>query len=183
MTLCRGPWLTAALLAASLVAVAAPGLAHSPAGHATPVAVQTVVEPDVAGPSALPAEPAGMHALRAEMAPPALPAAVALAVLLVVAIAAGRRPRLAVSAIAVLALVVLAFETGLHSVHHLGDERGAAECSVASGTTHLAGTTDGPPLGGALLSPTFETIPAGVTSSLPRTPLRLHSGRSPPRTA
>jgi hypothetical protein len=52
-----------------------------------------------------------------------------------------------VASLAVLALAVLAFESGVHSVHHLGDEAGASHCSVASASTHLAGTPeDGPAL-------------------------------------
>lgn len=35
-------------------------------------------------------------------------------------------------------LAVLAFQTGIHSAHHLGSEDDGAACAVASATGHLA---------------------------------------------
>ena len=62
-----------------------------------------------------------------------------LAALVVAAVAIGRSRRaVAVTCLAVLALV--AFEAGVHSVHHLADQRGA-ECAVAKVSAQAGGVT------------------------------------------
>jgi hypothetical protein len=71
-------------------------------------------------------------------APPASPPVAllfGLAVAVLVA-ATGRRPRRALGLALVSVLVVFAAETGVHSVHHLGD-RGAIACAVAATAGHL----------------------------------------------
>ena len=64
--------------------------------------------------------------------------------LLLAALAAGiglglRRPRRLAAGLVILVLV-LAFEAGLHSVHHVGDPHQAAACAVGVATAHLAGS-------------------------------------------
>ncbi len=56
-----------------------------------------------------------------------------------------RRFRNALAIATVLAAIVLVFESGVHSVHHLGDDHAASQCVVASASTHLAGTPAEPP--------------------------------------
>jgi hypothetical protein len=123
--------------------------------------------PEVSAPWSAGAVPAGLAGLLAGLV-------VALAGL----VAAPWRRRI-VAPLTVLALVTLAFEAGIHSVHHLGDKSGAAHCSVASASTHLSGTAaDGPSVGVPVLvvpaPPAFQTAPAGGP------PLRSASGRGPP---
>lgn len=183
----RWPRLGAAVVAAGLVAVAAPAPAHSPAAqapaaHPAAVTYRTVDRDAIDDPAALPAEGPRAAVPQADVTEPAVPAAIAILALLLGTMAA-RRPRLCVPAIAALALVILAFETGVHSVHHLGDERGAAECSVASATTHLAGATDAPPLTGAADAPASEILPSVPNAVLSGTALPIHAGRAPPLAA
>ena len=99
-------------------------------------------------------------------------------VVALVGLAAPRRRRF-VAWVFVAALVGLAFEAGVHSVHHLGDEAGASRCSVASASTHLFGTPeDGPAVGLPVVvadaTPSFQTVP--VSSP----PFRPDAGRAPP---
>ncbi len=53
-----------------------------------------------------------------------------------------KRPRVrSIEALAlVLILLLFAFAAGLHSMHNLGRLNQAAQCAVASASTHLAGT-------------------------------------------
>ena len=87
-------------------------------------------------------------------------------------------PRIAASVVGV-ALAVLTFETGVHSVHHLGDEAGAAQCSVASASTHLAGT---PEEGPALRAPAPLSTGAQSLQIAPavEAPFRYYPTRAPP---
>jgi hypothetical protein len=77
-------------------------------------------------------------------------------------------------------ITIVAFESGVHAVHHLGDPDGGARCAVASVTSHLNGTADPLPVQQpALAAPTghlgaFEPLPLGTR------PLSPHRGRAPP---
>ena len=105
-------------------------------------------------------------------------AAIGLAVAMLVLLAFRRRDALAVAT--VLASLVLIFENGVHSVHHLGDDQGASECAAAVATTHLAGASTEPPSAEAFhvlrherLAATTPAIPACQT-------FRPDIGRAPP---
>jgi hypothetical protein len=78
-----------------------------------------------------------------------------------------------------LAAIVLVFESGVHSVHHLGDDQSASQCIVASASTHLAGTPAEPPSFEALrvLSIDRPLIAVGVTVSRSSRP---DASRAPP---
>jgi len=102
-----------------------------------------------------------------------------VAVVAALGLAAAPRRRQAVASLLTLTLAVLTFETGVHSVHHLGDDAGAARCSVAAASNHLAGTPeDGP----ALSAP----VPAGAephSIEIPpvaSAPFRCEATRGPP---
>ena len=56
-----------------------------------------------------------------------------------------RRGRRMLAATLVLMVVVLSFEAGLHSVHHLGDSDRSGACVVASASAHLSGVSVQPP--------------------------------------
>jgi MYXO-CTERM domain-containing protein len=105
--------------------------------------------------------------------------AVWLAVALIGLAAAARWRRRGAATLTALALVVLAFETGLHSVHHLGDEAAASHCTVASASSQLAGTTEeGPALRIPVLAAgprqAFEIAPVALA------PFRCEATRGPP---
>lgn len=92
-------------------------------------------------------------------------------------------PRRLTIAVLVVVLGVLAFETGVHAVHHLGDSRAAARCPVASATPHLGGAT------GA--ATTVAAVPAASPDAVePASPILLSArflgpvqGRAPPSIA
>jgi hypothetical protein len=80
-----------------------------------------------------------------------------------------------------LGLVVLAVETGVHSVHHLADQQAAAECTVALASANVHGTAEGPPATHAM----WISVPVGVIVALAlerpgARPLRPDEGRAPP---
>ena len=78
-----------------------------------------------------------------------------VALLLGVAVLGARRPRRAVGLALILLLAVFAFESGVHSVHHLSDPSRAEHCGVASASQHMSGT---------------EVAVVTVTGSLPQAP-------------
>lgn len=101
-------------------------------------------------------------------------------VVALVALGAMRRLRNAFALATMLAVVVLTFEGGIHSVHHLGDDHGASQCVVASASTHLAGTSVDPPSFDVFSSPRLDGQPAIAQSTAASQPLRPDAGRAPP---
>jgi hypothetical protein len=74
-------------------------------------------------------------------APPApMPPWPLLAVLLAIALAGARSPRRTLALCLVLIVSVFAFESGVHSVHHLADRDRGENCAVASASQYIAGT-------------------------------------------
>jgi hypothetical protein len=90
-----------------------------------------------------------------------------------------RRRRLAVGALAFL-LLVFAADSAIHSVHHLTDPRGAADCRVLSVAQHLQGNTAGPTAVLHAPSATGPLVTAQAESFRGDVPLRLELGRAPP---
>ena len=91
-----------------------------------------------------------------------------------------RRPRRMGAVLAVVFLVVFAFEAGLHSAHHLGDPLRAAACTVAVATAHLAAA----PLDAVSIEPPNAPVLRAGRSAEP-TPVTLHppashDSRAPP---
>jgi hypothetical protein len=99
------------------------------------------------------------------------------ALLLLVSALRGRRM---LAATLVLMAVVLSFEAGLHSVHHLGDSDRSAACAVASASAHLNGVSVQPPDA----EPRAPAAAERVThlASTPRCSFVIapHEGRGPP---
>jgi hypothetical protein len=110
-----------AILLAAVLAAAGPAVAHTDARDA-----------------AIPLAPAVLH--ETLTAAPALPSVpwTALALLGGVALSVATRPRRALALTLALVVAVLAFETGVHSTHHLGRGDEAAHCLVASMSTQLS---------------------------------------------
>jgi hypothetical protein len=90
-----------------------------------------------------------------------------------------RRPRRLVAGLTIL-LLVLTFEAGLHSAHHVGELDQSAACVVAMATAHLVGspvdavTVD--PVAAPLLHATLSAPPVRVPLHRPTS----HKGRAPP---
>ena len=96
------------------------------------------------------------------------------------AIAARRRGRELTVAVLALALTLFAFETALHSVHHLGERAAERSCAVAGATTHLSGA--GVP--SADLGPVVPDVERAIDRTpawrTPLPPIRPREGRAPP---
>ena len=155
--------LTALATVAALVVAAAPAAAHSTGAIVTTAASIADTLPH--------------HQLVAAAPLPSLSWTV-LALLAALTLAAVTRPRRAVVLALVLVVGVLAFETGLHAAHHVGDD--SARCVVASMSSQLHGTT---------LAVTIDAAPAVVDEARISAPsivraagraLAPDAGRAPP---
>jgi len=162
--------LVAVVLAAALLGVAAPGWAHPrPA-----ISVEAPLPVELA-------EPLQVSAVVTASAPtPAFPVGLALLLMVVGLAAAIVAPRRALALALMLVLSVLAIESGVHSVHHLGDGPAAAQCAVAwvSGHTHGAAQPDLPHVAW-MTTPVGATPVADVAPRASRS-LRPDEGRAPP---
>ena len=153
------------LLVLALVAlVAGPAFSHEPAPAPAPIPVvaQALTE-----------------TIAAAAPGPSLPWTVIAAVVTMAGVGAWR-PRRAVAVALVLVAVVLAFETGVHSTHHLGRADDASQCVVAGVSAHLSAnlvdiTLDVPR---AVVTDTPVTAPAppAVTARV----IAPDAGRAPP---
>ena len=115
--------------------------------------------------------------------PVALPWPLLAAVATAAAIAVRRRPRAALALGLVLLVGVLAFESGVHSVHHLGERGHGNPCAVASTSLNLAGLEIEP----AVVLSAPAALGLAVALAVPSDPRALpespHEGRAPPRSA
>lgn len=169
--------LAALLLLGSVAIVDAtgPALAHAPDRAASAplgLAVDTWVQnPAPAGGS--PADPV-VTATQTSSVPTWLALLVLAAVL--VGVVWSRR---ATAGLLIVLLAVFVFETGLHSVHHLGEKRDAPRCVIESAASHLGGVVGGPM---SLEGPgeTAELPPCLEPATPPRPSLHPDRGRAPP---
>jgi hypothetical protein len=101
-----------------------------------------------------------------------------LAAALALAIVAIARRRGAVAIASVTLLVLVAFEAGIHSVHHLADQRDA-QCVMASAAAQTAGVIVDT---AAFERPAVATTPviAAPRASAPLRPAPPDRGRAPP---
>ena len=91
-----------------------------------------------------------------------------------------RRPRRNLALALVLLLAILAFENGLHSVHHLNDQDRGESCAVASASQHVAGTEVEGSFTAAAPAPAEPTRVASVRVIRSARSLGPHEGRAPP---
>ena len=87
--------------------------------------------------------------------------------------------RAAVAAL-IVGLTVFAFETSLHSVHHLGQPDAHGSCAVASASSHLTGACAPVADVGAPVPVSLRVVGLGPTRPLPFQPIRPREGRAPP---
>lgn len=108
---------------------------------------------------------------------------VGMVVAALVVAAGARRPRRAVTLAIVFVLVLFAFDTGVHSVHHLNDREAGATCAVALGTAHVAAT----PVDGGTSEPvipvSLERLVLEARSNVEGVSLAVRQGRAPPLAA
>jgi hypothetical protein len=141
--------------AAGVLAASSAALAHPvrPVERASPEIPQAraAVAPGAATPLAAAATADGPRAYR--QAPPDAavpgspePATVAIALLgAAVALGIAARHRRALALALILIGGLLAFEGGVHSVHHLDSPRDMSRCAVAAAAVHVPGAIDAPP--------------------------------------
>lgn len=112
------------------------------------------------------------------------PLGVALALVLALGLPWFIRPRRRAAILALtIVLLVFAFETSLHSVHHLVDREKAAKCQVFGVSHHLSGTpTDGVNIETLLLT-VAGPPPTHAEPGLSTRFLRPDQGRAPPSLA
>jgi hypothetical protein len=161
--------LLSTLVGLGLAASATTAGAHSRPGPLPPAADETA-----------PAPPAAPVADPAPASPGMVPLAPAIAVGLGLAAMVLLRRRACVAGLA-LVLVVLALETGVHSVHHLADRQGAADCVVALATAQVHGTAEAPPADhGSWITEPVGAVRAPAPDRPGTRPLRPDEGRAPP---
>jgi hypothetical protein len=157
----RAPFVVALLLATAVLAVGAPASAHTPSRSAA-LALPTLHE-----------------VLTAAPAEPAVPWT-ALALLVAIGIAGVSRKHRVVAVTLVLVVGLFAFETGVHSAHHLGKADEAARCTVAWMSSQLSADTVDTVVH-ALPGPVLEaTAPALASPALAERALAPDAGRAPP---
>jgi hypothetical protein len=98
---------------------------------------------------------------------------------LVLALVVRRRSRRLVVVTLVLLLAVLAFENGLHSVHHGLEERLLASCPLAVASAHLSATPAEDNVTEVILS-AVAAAPEHTQPQVSLRALRAHQGRGPP---
>src|SRR5262245_50396441 len=105
---------------------------------------------------------------------------VIFAAALLVALLAPRRARRVIVVTLVVLLSVLAFENGLHSVHHGLDERRLPSCPLAAASSHLSATPVEDIAAAELI---LDVVAAAPERSQPDVAVRAlspHQGRAPP---
>jgi hypothetical protein len=101
-------------------------------------------------------------------------------VVLAVAGAMTRRSPRATAAVVLALLAVFAAESALHSVHHIGDPRGAEQCLVLSFSQHLSADCPSPSATLLLARDPGCTVALASAACPVEFPLRPDQGRAPP---
>jgi hypothetical protein len=150
------------LLLAVVLAVAAPAGAHTVAPDTVAVAPVVLHETLTAAP-ALPSVPW-----------------TALAALLGVVLGIAARPRRTLALTLALVVALLAFETGVHSTHHLGRADEATHCLVAWMSTQLSADIVDVTVEASLAILPAATSPPPATPDVPSRHIAPDAGRAPP---
>jgi len=154
-----------ALVGLALVGSVSPASAHT---RPTPLVEEPPASVAAVAVGATPVEPP---------APATIWLALVLTAFLGVAVAA---PRRALVVTLSLVLVVLALETGVHSVHHLSDCQAASQCAVALVSTHLQGTEQPVAPDGVWAATPIGAMTTPDVDRPGSRPLRPDEGRAPP---
>ena len=80
----------------------------------------------------------------------------------------------------VLVLAVIAVEEGVHSVHHLADQRAASHCAVAAASAHVQGAAEPLAVPAVWIPTPIATVVASEPDRPSSRPLRPDEGRAPP---
>jgi hypothetical protein len=90
-----------------------------------------------------------------------------------------RRPRRALGLALILLLAVFAFESGVHSVHHLADPARGEHCALAAASQHVSGTE----VSAVIAAESLPQTPHEPALGAPAARVRLigpEQGRAPP---
>jgi hypothetical protein len=130
-------------------------------------------------PASTPAPVAAPLTFLVAATPEATPIWPLVAVLVAVALAA-LPPRRAVAFALVLLLALFAVESGVHSVHHLADQQGAAQCVVAAASAHVHGLSLDAPVDALWLPTPVGTVVVADPTRPGARLVRSDEGRAPP---
>ena len=89
-------------------------------------------------------------------------------------------PRRVLIVALVLVLAVIAVEEGVHSVHHLADQRAASHCAVAAASAHVQGAAEPLAVPAVWIPTPIATVVASEPDRPGSRPLRPDEGRAPP---
>jgi hypothetical protein len=175
-----------ALAAVAALLLASPVEAHrrvpkvdAPVAQSLPAPLPVVSPPPVVHPSPAVADPTA-GAWRAAPASSTSPWVFLAAAVATAGFIARRQPRATVAAALVLLLAVLAFETGVHSVHHLGDPGRGEACAIAATSQHLSGIGVEVVVVGHAPAMRDVAPPADAPALAPCRPPSPHEDRAPP---
>jgi hypothetical protein len=151
------------LVVAALVAAAAAPVA----AHTVPAAPALVIVP-------------ALTESLTSAAPAPTPPWGVIAVVVVAALVVAWRPRRVIALALVLVASVLAFETGVHSAHHLGQAEDAARCVVAGMTAQLSADLVDTTLDAQPLLVLERRLPALASPVVAARSVAPDAGRAPP---
>ena len=164
----------------ALLGSATTALAHVRSAPATPRVAQESIPAVTSSVTASPAPdiaPGGATIRSGPIPAPSstarLWAALVLALLAGVTLLAPRR-------VLVLVLAVIAVEEGVHSVHHLADQRAASHCAVAAASAHVQGAAEPLAVPEVWIPTPIATVVASEPDRPGSRPLRPDEGRAPP---
>jgi|SRR6185369_4028880 len=144
----------------------------------TGVVAGTAVAESTPPPAVLPVAAPAPLVVPAPVTPTSLGPVIAL-ILALGTMLATRRRTLATALVPI--LVVLAVETGVHSVHHLADQKTAATCVVALASAHVHGTAEpSPAVHDLWIAAPIGAVVAPAPERPGARPLRPDEGRAPP---
>ena len=171
------------LLLAVVFAGAGPAWAHTdaPVVDARPALAPTSGLATTAT-AARPEPTLPIQVLRAVATPSATPWLALAAVTAFLGVLIRRFPR-AIGIVVVLALAVLTYETGVHSVHHVSDPGAARSCAVASASVHVSGLSVDATSHDMLVLPPVSLIAPSSDFVFASTFLAAPDGRAPPLAA
>jgi hypothetical protein len=168
----------------TLLGSATTALAHVRSAPVTPAVAQEPVPPVPSSVTASPAPDVAPGGAATRISPIPTPsstapvwAALLLALLAGVTLVAPRRVLIVAL---VLVLAVIAVEEGVHSVHHLADQRAASHCAVAAASAHVQGAAVPLAVPAVWIPTPIATVVASESDPPGSRPLRPDEGRAPP---
>ena len=171
----------AVLVLTMLTLGAGVALAHDGSSKLAPRPIGPVAEPASTGQDTVDvAVPATSISAVVPTQPAPWLAITALAGVLFVAM---RRQRRLAALLLIVSLAVLAYETGVHSVHHAADPLGSRSCVIASASSHVVGVSVDAPNEAPVVLPTSRLIIADISSLVSPGCSAAHEGRAPPSAA